>query len=197
MPPIPAGAPVPDVRVTFNIDKHGCAIVQSALQMVEEAVIPTPSSASIPSEGEKKEDASPVEIKKKIHYRKVELEVVSDVFTLSKEFMKNALELEANMANEDRVITETADKRNELESYLYSIRDKLDGVLKSFVTAEEADKIRKAVTTAEDWLYNDGFDSTKQEYRYVHSNMHFFWHAAVLTCVLTPTASCNYVLNVH
>ena len=38
------------------------------------------------------------------------------------------------MSFEDKLITETADKRNELETYLYSMRDKLDGILKPFGT---------------------------------------------------------------
>ena len=40
------------------------------------------------------------------------------------------------MSFEDKLITETADKRNELETYLYSMRDKLDGILKPFGTGK-------------------------------------------------------------
>ena len=41
------------------------------------------------------------------------------------------------MAFEDRLITETADKRNELEAYIYSMRDKLDGIYKPYGTEAE------------------------------------------------------------
>ena len=42
------------------------------------------------------------------------------------------------MAFEDRLITETADKRNELEAYIYAMRAKLDGVYKPY--GSEAEK---------------------------------------------------------
>ena len=51
--------------------------------------------------------------------------------------MKASIELEASMAFEDRLITETADKRNELEAYIYSMRDKLDGIYKPYGTEAE------------------------------------------------------------
>ena len=51
--------------------------------------------------------------------------------------VKGSIELEASMAFEDRLITETADKRNELEAYIYSMRDKLDGIYKPYGTEAE------------------------------------------------------------
>jgi uncharacterized protein (DUF433 family) len=44
------------------------------------------------------------------------LKVVVELPGLTKEQIKAAIDLETDMANEDRLIVETADKRNELEA---------------------------------------------------------------------------------
>lgn len=49
------------------------------------------------------------------------------------------------------MLRETADKRNELESYVYAMRDKLVGALRPYVEGEEADNFGKKLTAAEDW----------------------------------------------
>ena len=64
----------------------------------------------------------------------------------------------------DRILTETADKRNELESYIYAMRTKLEGALKKYSTSSEIAQLNGLTNEAEDWLYGDGFDSTIQEY---------------------------------
>lgn len=51
----------------------------------------------------------------------------------------------------DRVLRETADKRNELESYVYAMRDKLIGSLRPYVEGEEAENFSNRLTAAEDW----------------------------------------------
>merc|ERR1711959_237883 len=56
-------------------------------------------------------------------------------------------------------------KRNELESYIYSMRDKLVGVYKNFASDEEKTTMNSQLLDSEDWLYGDGFDSVKSEYK--------------------------------
>lgn len=154
-----------DVRVTWNLDKNGFIYVQSA-QLLEEVLnepeplpsVPTSNNNNTEGKAESKEN----EIKKR--FKKTDLEVIVETTGLSKDDIKAALELEASMANEDRIITETADKRNELESYIYSMRDKLDGELKEYSSKDETQKLKLLLTESEDWLYGDGFDSVKSEY---------------------------------
>lgn len=162
------GAPA-HIRVTFSIDKHGCAYVSSAQYMQEEVV-------EVKSGEAEKKDADPASTgneeekekegtdKVKRKYRAIDLEVVSTFFGLSKENIKTALEVEASMAFEDNLIVETSDRRNELEAYIYSMRDKVDGSLKPYSSSEEKSNFKALLTSAEDWLYGDGFDSTKQMY---------------------------------
>lgn len=157
---------VGDVRVTWNLDKHGFVYVQSA-QLMEELPytaeeLEAAAAAATAAEG-KEGEAKTVDPSKK-RFKKTDLQVVVEAPGLSAAEIKAALELEANMAFEDRMITETADKRNELESYIYSMRDKMDGLLAPYGSANEKEQLKGLLTTAEDWLYGDGFDSTKQQY---------------------------------
>lgn len=158
-----------DIRVTWNLDKNGFVYVQNA-QLLEE-VINDPTTTTPPTTTangeENKESTTTTEGKEnenKKRFKKTDLEVITETTGLSKEAIKEALELEASMFNEDRLITETADKRNELESYIYNTRDKLDGELKEYSNKDEKDKLKSLLTESEDWLYGDGFDSTKSEY---------------------------------
>jgi len=143
-----------DVRVTWALDKHGFVYVQSA-QLYETL----PDDGSAESDAKESKDG---ETKKK--HKKTDLQFTVETNGLSPAEMKAAAELEANMANEDRLIIETADKRNELESYIYGMRDKMDGVLSSYGAPKEKEQLKALLTSAEDWLYGDGFESTKSQY---------------------------------
>jgi heat shock 70kDa protein 4 len=161
---VPANTAPSDVRVTFNLDKHGLLHVQSA-QLMEEVSAEEAAKAAAEEAKNNTNAASNEEGKDdKKKYRKVDLQVVSEFPGLTREQIKTAIELEASMALEDKLIVETADKRNELESYIYAMRDKLDGVLRDFTAASEKQQFKDKINSAEDWLYNEGFDTTKQQY---------------------------------
>jgi heat shock protein 4 len=161
-----------DIRVTFSMDKHGCTSVSSAQYMLEELVEvsksdePAEGKDAAPSEskegGETKEEDKEKETKKK--YKAVDLEVLSKYPVIGKYGIKEALEVEAAMAFEDQLIAETSDRRNELEAYIYAMRDKVDSSLSSYSSADEKTKFKALLAEAEDWLYGDGFDSTKAMY---------------------------------
>ncbi|CAB1106414.1 HSP70 [Ectocarpus sp. CCAP 1310/34] len=122
---------------------------------------PTENGEGPAAVAEAKVDEAP---KKKV-YTKVPLKIDAKTSAWSKSEIDRAVEIEAQMANQDRVLKETADKRNELESYVYAMRDKLVGSLRMYIEGEEADKFGSSLTAAEDWLYSDeGFDSTKSVY---------------------------------
>merc|ERR1711968_416111 len=175
---IPAGKPPLDVRVGFNLDRNGCVYVTSAEMMepiVEEATLPEAKAkegaevkegdAKETKEGEGKGDEATPPPPPKKKFSKTPLTIERVTFGLDKQQIKDAKELEAAMANEDRLITETADKRNELESYIYSMRDKLIGEYKKFAAESEVSSLNASLLETEDWLYGDGFDSVKSEYK--------------------------------
>jgi len=172
-----------DVRVTWNLDKNGSVYVQSAELLEELKVEEEKKEGEDKKDGEDKKEgeekgaegeakggdskedmppAAPAAAKKR--FKKTDLVVVPSLPGLTSQDIKDSIELEAQMAFDDKLITETADKRNELESYIYSMRDKMDGLYKTYITAGEKDELSKKLGSAEDWLYGDGYDSTKQEY---------------------------------
>lgn len=144
-----------DIRVTFGLDKSGLVVLQSAQLMEELSAEETKAEEA----KEEKKDEAP---KKRFH--KIDLQVDVEEGGLSRDQVREAQELEAHMFYEDRMIQETADKRNELEAYVYAMRDRLDGNLKEFSSADERNNLKSLMTAAEDWLYNEGFESTKGEY---------------------------------
>merc|ERR1712038_122045 len=61
---------------------------------------------------------------------------------------------------------ETADMRNELESYIYDMRDKIisESQLAPYGTDSEKNTFSTALEQTENWLYEDGFDAKKSVY---------------------------------
>jgi heat shock protein 4 len=165
-----------DVRVTFTMDKHGCVVISSTQLMEELPPAPVEEKKEEEKKDESEEKKEDGEAKKeeseekkeepaaKRRFKKVDLDVETTSFGLTKQQLRDTLETEAAMANEDRIIIETSDRRNELESYVYAMRDKLDGNLKDFVTNSEKMQFKESIQNAENWLYEDGFDSTKSQY---------------------------------
>ena len=128
-----------------------------------EAKDESPAKAADAPPGDAKADAAPT--KKKRKYKKTPLEVAATLPKMSKAQLDAALELEAQMANQDRVIQETNDMRNELEAYIYKMRDDVIGDLRPFVADDAKSAFEAALGGAEEWLYEgDGYDATKSQY---------------------------------
>jgi heat shock protein 4 len=53
------------------------------------------------------------------------------------------------MYMEDKLVTDTEDKKNELEAFIYELRGKLDDVYAEFASPEEKDKIRDKLEKSE------------------------------------------------
>ncbi len=120
------------------------------------------AAAAAPDATDGKPVAAPSKKKK---YRKVGISVFANTPSLDKVPLDLAVEKEVEMKHQDAVLRETADKRNELESYIYTTRDKISTEWKSFMTDSVATDFSKKLDDAEEWLYSDeGFDSTKSKY---------------------------------
>merc|ERR1712157_254557 len=80
--------------------------------------------------------------------------------------VEKAREVEMGMSNVDRIFIETSDMKNDLESYVYDMRDKvsLSSGLGSYASPSEKSTFSSALEKAEDWLYGDGYNSTKSAY---------------------------------
>ncbi len=109
-------------------------------------------------------DAAAVPSKKK-KFRKIGVNVMANTPSLDKTQLDLAVEAEVEMKHQDNVLQETANKRNELEAYIYSTRDKISQEWRQFMTEASSADFSKKLDDAEDWLYSDeGFESTKSKY---------------------------------
>jgi len=68
------------------------------------------------------------------------------------------------MIMEDKLVADTEDKKNELETYIYEARNKIDEQWAPFASEQEKEKLKAKLEATEDWLYEDGEDTTKAVY---------------------------------
>lgn len=70
------------------------------------------------------------------------------------------------MAATDRVIAETLEARNALESYVYEMRPRAsEESLKEFIKDSDREVFVKALDAMEEWLYDEGSDAQRSEYK--------------------------------
>jgi len=155
------------VRVNIKADISG-VIQMSSAQMVEE-VEGEDGDAEMKDAEENKDakegDAEPADKKKKIKKTNLDYTVSRPLDWTTAEINKYH-EIEVAMANNDRIVRETADMRNELESYIYGMRDKVtsDSQLGTYSSDAEKAAFTAKNEATENWLYEDGFDASKKVY---------------------------------
>jgi len=166
----PAGAES-KIRVNVKQDIHGSTTLSSA-QMVEEIEEEVPVPAPAESKGEakegeeaKKEEPPKTEKKKKIKKTNLQFSI-SRPIEFSQSEIDKAFEIEVAMSNADRLVRETSDMRNSLESYIYDMRDKItmESQLAPYCSEEEKSTFSSKLESFENWLYEEGFDATKAVY---------------------------------
>lgn len=150
-------------KLKLRNDPSGFYTIESA-HTVEEKLVKELIEKE-PKEGEEEdEEAEPEyrEVKKLV--KKNDLEIVCFSSALSEEARQAAYEKEHSLIMEDKLVADTEDKKNALEEYIYELRGKLDEQYKDFASDEEKEKLTGMLMKAEDWLYEDGFDSSKAKY---------------------------------
>ncbi|KAI4243851.1 MAG: hypothetical protein L6R40_003233 [Gallowayella cf. fulva] len=101
-------------------------------------------------------------IKKQV--RKGDLPLSAGTASLDQATKDAAAEKEAQMFMEDKLVADTEDKKNELESYIYELRGKIDDQYSEFASEEEKTKLKEKLEQSEDWLYDEGDDATRGIY---------------------------------
>ena len=105
-------------------------------------------------------DEKPKTRKVKKQVRKGELPIVSATQALEAAAKNEAIEREAAMVMEDKLVADTEEKKNELETYIYELRNKLDDQYAEFASEEEKDKIRAKLTDTEvSWMHSPRNDT--------------------------------------
>nr|QGN03551.1 heat shock protein 70-3 [Dugesia japonica] len=73
-------------------------------------------------------------------------------------------EKENQMIMQVKLQKEKATAKNSVEEYVYEMRDKLYGDLEAYVSENDRDQFSSELTAAENWLYEEGEDVSKQLY---------------------------------
>ncbi|CAI7648115.1 unnamed protein product [Penicillium pancosmium] len=154
-------------KLKARLNLHGILNVESGYY-VEDMEVEEP----VPEEGEKEGDAmdtngdeQPKKTRKvKKQVRKGDLPINAGTAGIDEATKATLQERENAMYMEDKLVAETDEKKNELEASIYELRDKIDGAYSEFASEEEKDKLRSKLTDIEDWLYEEGDDTTKSVY---------------------------------
>ncbi|KAJ3087232.1 adenyl-nucleotide exchange factor sse1 [Quaeritorhiza haematococci] len=97
--------------------------------------------------------------------RKHELVVVGSTTGASKELLQRFEALEGEMMASDRLVIDTAERRNALEEYVYDVRSKLEMAWSEFIAEDARIAFMKELSAMEDWLYTEeGEEATKSVY---------------------------------
>ncbi|EFA86442.1 heat shock protein Hsp70 family protein [Heterostelium album PN500] len=159
---VPAFTNKTTVKARVWLDVHGIFHLDE-VKMVETL----PEEPEQPKEDKMDETQQHEEKKeevKKVKVQETPLEYTVVIPYQDKAELMREVEEEGKMHAADCLASETADKKNALESYIYDMRSKLSGALKPFATEQESNNLMSLLTTAEDWLYGDGEDATKSVY---------------------------------
>ncbi|KAK4969217.1 Heat shock protein hsp88 [Elasticomyces elasticus] len=109
-------------------------------------------------------ESKPKTRKVKKQVRKGDLPISAGTASLDQALKDAMAEKENMMIMEDKLVADTEDKKNELESFIYELKGKIDDVYSEFASEDEKAKLREKLDQSEDWLYDEGEDVTKAVY---------------------------------
>lgn len=155
---VPEGETSVAVKLKLRADPSGFYTVENAYTLVEKIV-----KEEVPKE-EGKEDEEPEykEVKKLV--KDLDLVVEAEDFGLPEAVKNEFFEKEFSLVATDKLVAETEERKNSLEEYIYDLRGKLEGIYAPFALEQEKTKLQELLTKTEDWLYEEGEDTTKAKY---------------------------------
>ncbi|KAI3351223.1 hypothetical protein L3Q82_005782 [Scortum barcoo] len=122
-------------------------------------------TATEEGKSEKKSDQPPQAKKPKVKTKVLELPIEnSPQWQLADDMLNLFVENEGKMIMQDKLEKERNDAKNNVEEYVYDMRDKLHGMLEKFVSESDRDTLSLKLEDTENWLYEDGEDQPKQVY---------------------------------
>ncbi|KAI9841523.1 MAG: adenyl-nucleotide exchange factor sse1 [Sclerophora amabilis] len=167
-------------KLKARLNLHGVLNVEQGYY-VEDVEVEEPLPEEKPSEAEKKDgdamdtdqpdgsaeakaEAKPKTRKVKKQVRKGDLPLSSGTASMDTASKEAAAEKEQAMFMDDRLVADTEEKKNELETYIYELRGKIDEQYSEFASEDEKTKLKEKLEQSEDWLYDEGEDTTKAVY---------------------------------
>jgi len=159
-----------DVKVKVRINESGIFSLASAElfediddPMETEASAEKPAAAAEPAKDESGDVKMGEEAKKKKKLKK-DLPVASTSSRLTPEVLNRMRETEGQMIASDKLIFETQEKKNSLESYIYEMRNKIEGSHSEFEEESVKEVFRGKLSEIESWLYDEGDAATKSTF---------------------------------
>ncbi|KAI5293019.1 adenyl-nucleotide exchange factor sse1 [Ascosphaera acerosa] len=170
----------PDAKDDFMVCKlkarlnlHGVLNIESGYYVedveIEEAIDAEGNVVDPASEDAEKRTVKTRKVKKQV--RKGDLPISAGTHGLEDAVKQALAERENAMFMEDKLVADTEDKKNELEAFIYELRDKVDTTYSEFGNDEEKGAIKRKLDESEDWLYEDGDDTTKAAYVAKHEEI--------------------------
>jgi heat shock protein 4 len=164
---VPASAENHKVKVRAKLSVHGTFSVENAslveIEEYEEIV-----KELVPVAEDAEEGTEPKEIEvvhKKKRERKTDVKVTSSHTNgLSQETLRVCLDAESRMAAIDREARDRDNARNDLETYIYDMREKISNAWAEYVSAQERETLTEVIIAAEDWLYDRFEEGAKVEF---------------------------------
>lgn len=156
---VPEGQDSVPVKLKLRCDPSGLHTIEDAYTLEDIVVkeeIPLPEGSPEDAEPEFKEVTKTI--------KKDDLHIVAHTFALDDKTLNSLIEKENEMLAQDKLVAETEDRKNTLEEYIYTLRGKLDEEYAPFASDAEKKKLKEMLAKAEDWLYDEGFDSIKAKY---------------------------------
>lgn len=86
-------------------------------------------------------------VKKQV--RKGDLPIAAGTASMDQATKDQATELEGSMMMEDKLVADTEEKKNELETYIYEMRNKIDDQYAEFASEDEKTKLKTILETSE------------------------------------------------
>ncbi|GAB4818888.1 hypothetical protein N2152v2_005934 [Parachlorella kessleri] len=133
------------------------AFASAADAPMEEAAAPAAAAAVAPA------PAATQKVTKK-RVKKHSVPFTSETAAMSREQLQAFYEQEGEMALQARVQEETSDRKNALESYIYSLRNRLSEQLAAYVGDDAKAGLLAKLEDMENWLYDEGEDVAKSVY---------------------------------
>lgn len=142
----PSSPPSKRIRLSGSNDKPAVHNPLGSAN-VKDQIEPTLTCAQAMETDDKEEKPKTRKVKKQV--KKGELPLAAGTASLDTANKDAAAEREYSMASEDKLVADTEDKKNELESFIYELRSKIDEVYAPFANDDEKSKIREKCEQSE------------------------------------------------
>ncbi|KAF2639621.1 heat shock protein 70 [Massarina eburnea CBS 473.64] len=169
--PIPDEKKEGDVRNPISSPVHGHDNTERAVKRRRMSVVAEvpPDERELTSDQamdvDSKDSKEPPKMRKtKKQLRKGDLPLSSGTASLDKANRDSAAERENEMFMEDKLVADTENTKNELESFIYELKDKMLDVYAPYANDDEKSRLNTKLETIEEWLYDDGDDASKAQY---------------------------------